>query len=272
MNQKPETKTECLCNKTGAEDKHSCPHYNYENECIRGQSMNQTEQKDQWEVLYLFDEYWLARPDGKLIARKNPSLDISKEDLEALASTLNKQAELEAENERLKSGLARDQSGLAQGLAEIVKHLEGYHWVHDGGSGPYSANEFEALRDELKEVMNTVQDMAVAILRESGKFSRSILFNQKDFESSFGLRPEEKELNAARAEIERLTAGIEQRIKELNEADGLFCKDRWDENLPKPLRDLARENSNQVTFARQELQKLIALLPSPVVPTENKNG
>jgi len=50
---------------------------------------------------------------------------------------------------------------------------------------------------------------------------------------------------------------LENRIKGLYEADAAFCKDRWDMNLGPNERGLAREMSNQVTFARQELQEAL---------------
>ena len=50
---------------------------------------------------------------------------------------------------------------------------------------------------------------------------------------------------------------LERRIKELYDADATFCKDRWNMNLGPNERGLAREMSNQVTFARQELQEAL---------------
>jgi hypothetical protein len=47
---------------------------------------------------------------------------------------------------------------------------------------------------------------------------------------------------------------LEKRIAELYKADLEFCNDRWDMSKPNIERALAREMSNQVTFARQELQ------------------
>ena len=51
---------------------------------------------------------------------------------------------------------------------------------------------------------------------------------------------------------------IEQRIAELNAADVEFCKDRWDRPELHPLqKQMAREESNKVTFARQELEAIL---------------
>jgi hypothetical protein len=61
-------------------------------------------------------------------------------------------------------------------------------------------------------------------------------------------------------ENERLREGInkiiETRIKELNQADAEFCKLRWDNSKTRMERGLYREESNKVTFARQELESL----------------
>ncbi len=53
---------------------------------------------------------------------------------------------------------------------------------------------------------------------------------------------------------------LNRRIKELNEADIEFCKDRWNMDYPELRRHLAREESNKVTFARQELQEVLKLM------------
>lgn len=59
-----------------------------------------------------------------------------------------------------------------------------------------------------------------------------------------------------------LETAIRKRIKELREADDLFCKDRWDMKKLPMERNLAREMSNQVTFARQELEKILNTPPA----------
>lgn len=57
---------------------------------------------------------------------------------------------------------------------------------------------------------------------------------------------------------------IEQRIAELNAVDIEFCKDRWHRTDIHPLqKQIAREESNKVTFARQELQSILQSLPQP---------
>lgn len=63
---------------------------------------------------------------------------------------------------------------------------------------------------------------------------------------------------------------LKQRIKELNEADAAFCEKRWDMGRPSYERGIYREQSNNVTFARQELDmvlkklsKLTAAQPAP---------
>lgn len=55
---------------------------------------------------------------------------------------------------------------------------------------------------------------------------------------------------------------IEKRIQELNAADVEFCKDRWDKKDIHPFqKQMAREESNKVTFARQELESVLIKFP-----------
>jgi len=60
--------------------------------------------------------------------------------------------------------------------------------------------------------------------------------------------------------IDRIKQHLETRIAELNKADADFCKDRWDMTKPKMERDLYRGFSNEVTFARQELERTLKFL------------
>jgi hypothetical protein len=54
---------------------------------------------------------------------------------------------------------------------------------------------------------------------------------------------------------------LKRRIKELNEADAKFCHDRWDNPAADSfLKMLSREESNKVTFARQELETVLKML------------
>lgn len=53
---------------------------------------------------------------------------------------------------------------------------------------------------------------------------------------------------------------LENRIKELKEADAKFCEDRWDMSKPKFQREIGRTYSIAVTQARQELEKVLELL------------
>lgn len=55
---------------------------------------------------------------------------------------------------------------------------------------------------------------------------------------------------------EEIQGLFDERIKELRQADAEFCKIRWDVNEPKWKRDLHREESNNVTFSRQELESM----------------
>ena len=67
-------------------------------------------------------------------------------------------------------------------------------------------------------------------------------------------------------------AAIEKRIEELYAADKEFCDKRWDMSKPDFERSVYREQSNAVTLARQELQQILKLLPSPPVSTTNGGG
>lgn len=59
---------------------------------------------------------------------------------------------------------------------------------------------------------------------------------------------------------EKLIEYLENRIAELNQADGFFCKNRWDMTKPAMERALYREESNRVTFARQEHERTLKFL------------
>lgn len=59
---------------------------------------------------------------------------------------------------------------------------------------------------------------------------------------------------------------IKGRIDELNKADADFCKDRWDITKPQMERTIYREISNQVTFARQELELILNFIN--IMPNE----
>lgn len=57
---------------------------------------------------------------------------------------------------------------------------------------------------------------------------------------------------------------LETRIAELNAADLEFCKDRWErKDIHHLQKQMAREESYKVAFARQELQSILLSLPQP---------
>ena len=57
----------------------------------------------------------------------------------------------------------------------------------------------------------------------------------------------------------QITQMLTKRIDELNAADVELCKDRWERPEIHPLQKaMAREESNKVTFARQELQSILS--------------
>jgi len=55
---------------------------------------------------------------------------------------------------------------------------------------------------------------------------------------------------------------VKRRIAELNEADAKFCEDRWDMSKSLNERNLYREQSNSVTMARQELERVLPFFKS----------
>ena len=50
---------------------------------------------------------------------------------------------------------------------------------------------------------------------------------------------------------------LENRIKELRQADAAACEKRWDMTKPECERNIWREQSNMITFARQELERAL---------------
>jgi hypothetical protein len=57
--------------------------------------------------------------------------------------------------------------------------------------------------------------------------------------------------------MKKIIEYLRTRIAELQAADAAFCNKRWDMTKPEFERKLYREQSNQVTFGRQELQQLL---------------
>lgn len=53
---------------------------------------------------------------------------------------------------------------------------------------------------------------------------------------------------------------LQNRINELRKADSKLCNERWDMSQPLFKRQLAREYSNSVTMARQELEQALKYL------------
>lgn len=53
---------------------------------------------------------------------------------------------------------------------------------------------------------------------------------------------------------------LENRIKELNEADAKACEKRWNMSLPQLERNIWRENSNELHGRRRELEDVLKFL------------
>lgn len=56
--------------------------------------------------------------------------------------------------------------------------------------------------------------------------------------------------------MENIIEILNTRIQELRNADSAFCEKRWDMSLSHMERSIYREQSNSVTFARQELESI----------------
>ena len=63
---------------------------------------------------------------------------------------------------------------------------------------------------------------------------------------------------------------LETRISELKEADAKACEKRWDMRKPKHERAIWREQSNEITFARQELESALRFLNSSEKPERSE--
>lgn len=59
---------------------------------------------------------------------------------------------------------------------------------------------------------------------------------------------------------------LENRIKQLKEADAIACEKRWNMDLPRLERALWRENSNELTARRRELEDALEFLNGNSVP------
>ena len=53
---------------------------------------------------------------------------------------------------------------------------------------------------------------------------------------------------------------LENRIKELKESDARACEKRWDMSRPEFERNMWRENSNEITGRRRELEDALKFL------------
>lgn len=57
--------------------------------------------------------------------------------------------------------------------------------------------------------------------------------------------------------MDKMKEYLENRIKELKEADGRACEKRWDMSKPEFERKMWRENSNEITARRRELENVL---------------
>jgi hypothetical protein len=120
--------------------------------------------------------------------------------------------------------------------------------------------EYVAAADEVGRDLNSTENMTLGfvlyeienILKEEQALTQSSIPEANSEGGSAGLR-----------------LYLELRIIELNKADRKFCDDRWNDNKTTLEKMLAREESNKVTFARQELQEVLKQLQ---LPTREQEG
>lgn len=91
-------------------------------------------------------------------------------------------ARLRAEVIRVRGLINVDRTGLAAGLAEVRKLLQGYNWIPDGHWGSYSDEEqSEALlRKEVGYAFAAIEKVAKEALAESGRRADSAFRPEKD--------------------------------------------------------------------------------------------
>lgn len=82
-------------------------------------------------------------------------------------------AGLRAEVERLKDVLHRDQTGLADGLADIRKAVKGWAWILTGewGSYDYTQQTAETMRREFSNCLREIEVVAKESLTQSGNLA-----------------------------------------------------------------------------------------------------
>lgn len=158
---------------------------------------------------------------------------------DAVGQQADKIKELEAENERLLDTLHIDRSGLAHGLAQMVKTVEGYHWITEG-RGPYAYNDDE-YRKEAGYMLDKLLEIANDALRKSGNLAhaeccgrqkRETILEEKD--ATIALQ--QKEIEGLKGEVSR------KKLREL-EADVRRLEERH-----KNQRQTIEEFQNGLSF------------------------
>jgi len=74
-----------------------------------------------------------------------------------------------ATEEELLSALHRDQTGLAEALAEVVRTCNGYSWIAEG-RGMYDYDD-DGYRKEVGRCLEEIKAKALMALRDSGKLA-----------------------------------------------------------------------------------------------------
>src|SRR5688572_22618121 len=108
-----------------------------------------------------------ARFDAKVLGTKWQEKHTLAFNLEReLSSERDRREGLERENERLLGLLHRDATGLAAGLANVVKECRGSIWIAEG-RGSYEWDD-DRYRDETRLFVERVLNVAMTALKESG--------------------------------------------------------------------------------------------------------
>lgn len=81
-------------------------------------------------------------------------------------------ANLRKQNELLKAAINQDKTGLAKGLADIVKLMEGYEWIKEG-RGPYAWDD-DRYKAEVFNIISETLEIANKALRESGTVANQV--------------------------------------------------------------------------------------------------
>lgn len=116
--------------------------------------------------------------------------------------------------ERLKDVLHIDQTGLAAGLAEVNKIVEGYRWVTEG-RGPYAWDD-DKYKEEMGNMLDNISEAATKTLNSSGAIAHSVCCGKPGRTATMeGIGYTKKdahdqEMEKLRAENEKMRGALEE--------------------------------------------------------------